>query len=34
VQTAGAAAIYGPASNFPDDAHEILGMITGRRDAA
>jgi methylmalonyl-CoA mutase len=31
---AGVAAIYGPGSNIPDAAHEILGMIEGRRAAA
>ncbi len=31
---AGVAAIYGPGSNIPLAAHEILGIIKGRRAAA
>jgi methylmalonyl-CoA mutase len=30
----GVSAIYGPGSNIPDAAHEILGLIEQRRAAA
>ncbi|GAB5468735.1 MAG: methylmalonyl-CoA mutase [Rhodospirillales bacterium] len=34
LQEAGVAAIYGPGTNIPEAAHDILGMLERRREAA